>query len=72
MEAIKACPFDGSLKFRQVGIESSNAQECLKCHHILVLRPREEGSFHEYAIFAYTDAMRAASAWPIEFQISMF
>jgi hypothetical protein len=69
---IKACPFDGNTKFRQVGIDGSSAKECLKCHHVLVLRPHEDGSFHRWRIYAYSDVMSAASEQPMEFQTSMF
>ena len=69
---IKACPFDGNTKFRQVGIDGSSAKECLKCHHILVLRPREHGKFFQWQILAYDSVMHAASECPLEFQTSMF
>ena len=69
---LKACPFDGSTKLRTVGIDGSNAHECLKCHHILVLRPHEEGSFHRWRIYVYSDVMSAASEQPVEFQQALF
>ena len=69
---IKSCPFDGCSKFRQVGIDGSSAKECLKCHHILVLRPREDGTFHKWRIFVYSDVMSAANEQPMEFQQALF
>jgi hypothetical protein len=68
---LKCCPFDGCTKFRPVGIEGSNAQECLKCHHILVLRPREDGKFFQWQVLVYDTVMHAASECPMEFQTSL-
>jgi hypothetical protein len=69
---ITACPFDGSKKLRQVGVDNSNAQECTECHHIFVLRPREENGFAQWHIYVYDSVMHAASEQPLEFQTSMF
>lgn len=69
---LTCCPFDGCKNLRHIGVEGSNALECLKCKQILVLRAREDGAFAQWRILVYDSVMHAASEQPMEFQQALF
>jgi hypothetical protein len=69
---ITACPFDGCKDLRAIGVKDSGAIECRHCRQIFIVRPHEEGTFHQWKILVFQNIMHAASECPMEFQQNLF